>query len=79
MSAGEPTRAGRYFLHDVPYADALAEWEAQLAAAEAPERTAIVELPLAEALGRVLARPVWARTSSPPFDAAAMDGIAVRS
>jgi putative molybdopterin biosynthesis protein len=79
MSAREPARAGRYFLLDAPYADALAAWEAQLAAAEAPERTPIVELPLEEALGRVLARPVWARTSSPPFDAAAMDGVAVRS
>jgi putative molybdopterin biosynthesis protein len=34
---------------------------------------------LEQALGRVLAEPVWARRSSPPFDAAAMDGIAVRA
>jgi putative molybdopterin biosynthesis protein len=31
------------------------------------------------AVGRVLAEPVWATRSSPPFDAAAMDGIAVRA
>ena len=30
-------------------------------------------------LGRVTAEPVWAPRSSPPFDAAAMDGIAVRA
>jgi putative molybdopterin biosynthesis protein len=79
VSADEAARAGRYFLHDVPYAESLAAWEAQLVAAGAPERTVVDELPLSEALGRVLARPVWARTSSPPFDAAAMDGVAVRS
>jgi molybdopterin molybdotransferase/putative molybdopterin biosynthesis protein len=34
-------------------------------------------LGLAEAIGRVTAEPVWARRSSPAFDSAAMDGIAV--
>jgi molybdopterin molybdotransferase/putative molybdopterin biosynthesis protein len=38
-----------------------------------------VRLPLSEAVGFVLAEPVWAVRSSPPFDAAAMDGIAVRA
>jgi putative molybdopterin biosynthesis protein len=36
-----------------------------------------VQLPLREAVGLVLAEPVWATRSSPPFDAAAMDGIAL--
>ena len=35
-------------------------------------------MPLEETVGRVLAEPVWAARSSPPFDAAAMD-IAVRA
>jgi len=35
-------------------------------------------LPLATATGRVLARPVVARTPLPPFDNSAMDGYAVR-
>ena len=34
---------------------------------------------LAEALGRVTAGAVWASRSSPAYDAAAMDGIAVRA
>ena len=34
---------------------------------------------LDEAVGRVTAEPIWATRSSPPFDAAAMDGIAVRA
>ena len=31
------------------------------------------------ALGRVLAKPIWARLSSPHYHASAMDGYAVRS
>ena len=42
-------------------------------------RLEVTRLALSEAVGRVLAEPVWATRSSPPFDAAAMDGIAVRA
>ncbi|RAP42677.1 molybdopterin molybdenumtransferase MoeA [Rhodovulum viride] len=38
----------------------------------------VEEVPLAEAAGRVLARPVAARRSQPPFAASAMDGYAIR-
>jgi len=67
------------FIHDRPAAEALAAWEETCAAAGCPERVEAVRLPLEQAVGRVTAEPVWARTSSPPFDAAAMDGIAVRA
>src|SRR5215213_3748398 len=63
------------FLHDVPAAAALDAWRSALEG----RRLAAVVLPLAEALGRVTAAPVWARRSSPSYDAAAMDGIAVRA
>ncbi|WP_373352935.1 gephyrin-like molybdotransferase Glp [Pseudoroseicyclus sp. CXY001] len=36
------------------------------------------EVPLTAAAGRVLARPIAARRSQPPFNASAMDGYAVR-
>ena len=42
-----------------------------------PPRTESVSSP--DAVGRVLARPVFARLSAPNFHAAAMDGIAVRA
>ncbi|MDJ0886794.1 MAG: molybdopterin biosynthesis protein [Desulfobacterales bacterium] len=42
-----------------------------------PPRTEIVAAP--DAVGRVLAKPVFARLSAPNFHAAAMDGIAVRA
>src|SRR3954454_6299367 len=36
-------------------------------------------VPLARASGRILAAPLIARLSQPPFDASAMDGYAVRA
>ena len=67
------------FIHDRPAAEALAAWHEACVAAGCPERLETVRLRLDEAVGRVTAEPVWARTSSPPFDAAAMDGIGVRA
>src|SRR5215210_508568 len=67
------------FIHDRPAAEALAAWEEACVAAGCPERLEAVRLPLDEAVGRVTAEPVWAQASSPPFDAAAMDGIALRA
>jgi putative molybdopterin biosynthesis protein len=63
------------FIRDVPAAEALAAW------LDALERRRLepVEMPLDRALGRVTAAPVWALRSSPAYDAAAMDGIAVRA
>jgi molybdopterin molybdotransferase/putative molybdopterin biosynthesis protein len=63
------------FIHDVPAAEALAAWDEACAAAGCPARVETVRVPLEEAVGQVLAEP----RSSPPFDAAAMDGIAVRA
>jgi putative molybdopterin biosynthesis protein len=67
------------FIHDRPASEAFAAWAEVCEAARCPERVESVRLPLDQAVGRVTAEPVWARTSSPPFDAAAMDGIAVHA
>jgi putative molybdopterin biosynthesis protein len=67
------------FIRDVPAAEALAAWRAACAAAGCPDRVDAVRIELADAIGRVTAEAVWATRSSPPFDAAAMDGIAVRA
>jgi putative molybdopterin biosynthesis protein len=69
----------RHFLRDAPLPEALRRWAEVRVQAGCPERTEAVSLPVADALGRVLAAPVWAARSSPPFDAAAMDGFAVHS
>lgn len=55
----------------------VAEARARILAAFAPLPAETVALP--DALGRVLAEPVVARLTQPPFDAAAMDGWAVRA
>src|SRR5215468_47507 len=67
------------FIKDVPAAQALDAWRAAREAAGCPERLPAITVPVAEAAGLVTAAPVWAIRSSPPFDAAGMDGIAVRS
>ncbi|HTX84783.1 MAG TPA: molybdopterin biosynthesis protein [Streptosporangiaceae bacterium] len=67
------------FIHDVPAAQALEAWRAAREAAGCRERLPAVTVPVADAAGLVTAAPVWAVRSSPPFDAAGMDGIAVRS
>ena len=43
------------------------------------EPLATVEVPIADAQGRVTARPLLTPADTPPFDASAMDGFAVRS
>ncbi|WP_049573522.1 molybdopterin biosynthesis protein [Streptomyces sp. SBT349] len=73
MSANSP------FLSDVPAARALAAWREARAATGCPERLGAARVPVDRALGRVTAEPVWARRSSPAFDSAGMDGIAVRA
>jgi putative molybdopterin biosynthesis protein len=67
------------FLRDVPAAQALDAWRSARDAAGCPARLPAVVAPVQDAAGLVTAEPVWATRSSPPFDAAGMDGIAVRS
>jgi putative molybdopterin biosynthesis protein len=82
MSAGTHPfggRGGRHYLRDVPAADAWQRWDEAMAAAGTPFPLPAERLAVADALRRVTAEPVWALRSSPPFDAAAMDGVAVRA
>jgi putative molybdopterin biosynthesis protein len=73
VSSGSP------FVSDVPAPEAHAAWREARAAAGCPTRLPVVHLAGGEALGRVTAEPVWAQRSSPAFDSAGMDGIAVRA
>src|SRR6201987_2781017 len=67
------------FIRDVPAARALTAWRDAREAAGCPDRLPAALVPVDEAGGLVTAGPVWAVRSSPPFDAAGMDGIAVRA
>lgn len=67
------------FVNDVPAEEATDAWRRDRGAAGCPERLAEAVVPLADAVGRVTALPVWASRSSPVGDVAAMDGIAVRA
>ena len=67
------------FIRDVPAARALDAWRDAREAAGCPARIPATRVPVEAAAGLVTAGPVWAVRSSPPFDAAGMDGIAVRA
>lgn len=69
----------KVYLHDIPLDEATQKFQAALEAAGALAPLPAETVPLQEALGRITARPVWARLSSPHYNAAAMDGIAVRA
>lgn len=67
------------FVSDVPTEQARSAWREACAVAGCPPRVDAVPLPVGDAVGRVTAESVWARRSSPAFDSAAMDGIAVHA
>ncbi len=68
------------YLHDIPLVEAKARFEAALKDAGCWRVLGPETIPLDEnALGRVLAEPVWAKISSPHYHAAAMDGFVVRA
>lgn len=68
----------KLYLEDIPLDDALAKLWTALAATDFGPLPG-EEVSLEQSLGRVTAAPVWARNSVPHYNAAAMDGIAVRS
>lgn len=68
-----------YYLEDVALEDAITRFEAALARAGWAAPLPPERVPVAEALGRTTAGPVWAALSSPHYHAAAMDGVAVRA
>ncbi|NOZ00091.1 MAG: molybdopterin biosynthesis protein [Chloroflexi bacterium] len=68
------------YLHDIPLDKARAALKAALEDAGLWRVLGSEIIPLDEnAIGRVLAEPIWAKTSSPHYHAAAMDGFAVRA
>jgi len=68
------------YLHDIPLDQAKSRFDEALQKAGLEGILGVEEIPLDEnALGRVLAEPVWAKRSSPHYHASAMDGFAVRA
>jgi putative molybdopterin biosynthesis protein len=68
------------YLKDIPLKDAMKRLETALVNIDAWRVLGIEEIPIDEnAIGRVLAEPVWAKINSPHYHASAMDGFAVRA
>jgi putative molybdopterin biosynthesis protein len=73
------THTRHYYLSDIPLSEALQNFHDALLEAAALSLAEAETLALDQAHGRVTAAPVWAIRSSPHYDAAAMDGVAVRA
>ncbi len=68
------------YLQDIPLPEAMERFDQALAKAGLNRVLGEETLPLSpDLVGRVTARPVWARISSPHYHAAAMDGFALRA
>lgn len=72
-------RKRRYYLEDIPLDEAVQRFHAALRDAGWLQRSPAEDVLLDQASWRVTAEPVWAKSSSPHYDASAMDGVAVRS
>ena len=73
------THTRQYYLSDIPLSEALQKFHEALGEAGALSLAEAQTLALDQAHGRVTAAPVWAVRSSPHYDAAAMDAVAVRA
>ena len=73
------THTRQYYLSDIPLSEALQKFHDAQGEAGALSLAEAETLALDQAHGRVTAAPVWAARSSPHYDAAAMDGVAVRA
>lgn len=69
----------RVYLDDIALDEAYRRLWAALDRAGAAGPLPGESIPVADALGRVTAGPVWAAISSPHYHASAMDGVAVRA
>ena len=67
----------RYYLSDIPLDEAIERFNTALEHVGALTASPAEVVPLDQAGGRVTAEPVWAKVSSPHYDSAAMDGVAV--
>ncbi len=65
------------YVKNMPLPEAIETWHQALQDIDFFDGGAITTIPVDQALGQVTAMPVFAGHSSPPFNAAAMDGIAV--
>ncbi len=66
------------YIDNMDLAEALELWNRRLSETGCLQAMPAETIPVDEALGRITAEPVFARLSSPFYNAAAMDGIGVR-
>lgn len=67
------------YLEDIPLDEARSHWDKLLSTHGLSSPLGGEEIDIKLCLGRVTAKPVWAKLSSPHYHSAAMDGYAVKS
>lgn len=74
-----PKQRRDFYLTDIPLQEAIERFDRALSRARTQIHTTSETVSLDRANGRVTAAPIWAERSSPHYDAAAMDGVAVQA
>lgn len=69
----------KIYLEDIPLEEAWRRFTDALKSLNQWQPLDGEEVPVAQALGRITAQPIWANVSSPAYHASAMDGYAVRA
>jgi putative molybdopterin biosynthesis protein len=69
----------RIYLEDIPLDEAMSRLLNALEKRGGLQPLPAEFIPIQRSLGRVTARPIWAKVSSPHYHAAAMDGVAVKA
>ncbi len=69
----------KIYLEDIPLEEAWQRFTDALKQIDRWQPLDGEDVPVAQALGRITAQPIWANVSSPAYHASAMDGYAVRA
>ncbi|MBI5565570.1 MAG: molybdopterin biosynthesis protein [Chloroflexi bacterium] len=69
----------KIYLEDIPLEEAWRRFTEALKSINRWQPLEGEDVPVAQALGRITAQPIWANVSSPAYHASAMDGYAVRA
>ena len=67
----------KYYLENIPLKEAIDKFNNSIAESGFFDNVNTINISLEESLGKITSKPIWALESSPHYDSAGMDGIAV--
>ena len=69
----------KYYLENIPLKEAIDKFNNSISQSGFFDNIHTINIPLEESLGKITSKPIWALESSPHYDSAGMDGIAVKA